>query len=213
MTRAEARERNRRALLDAALRVVARDGYHARLDDIAEQASLTTGAIYSLFGSKNGLLTAMAADYLGPQYDAIERAVPSGLDLIAAVDAFARYYRRTCDAPGALRALSIQASLLDTAVRDPDLSSQLAASVRAHEKRLVALFTGRSHQGNAVTPQQAQRLATALRGLFVGLSQGVLAGVAPEATEEFFAQAARALVTRVSMLDQHPGPSTSDGQG
>ncbi|MBO0805631.1 MAG: TetR family transcriptional regulator [Nocardiopsaceae bacterium] len=209
MKREETRERNRRALLDAALRIVARDGHQARLDEIAGQAGLSTGAVYSLFGSKDGLLTALAADYLGPQYDEIERAVPAGLDLVAAVEAFARYYRRKCDDPDALRGLSLQASMLDTAARDPDLGSRLAASVRAHEERLVALFTGRPHNGNMVTPQQAQRLATALRALFAGLSQGVLAGLAPGADEQYFAEAARALVSGASLLDQHAAPLPS----
>lgn len=202
MTRAETKERNRRALLDAALQVVARDGYRARLDDIAGQAGLTTGAVYSLFGSKNGLLAVLVADYLGPQYEAMERAVPPGLDLVAAADAFARYYRRACDAPGALRSLSLQASVLDTAARDPELGSRLAAAVRAHEERLVALFSGRSHHGSTVTPQQAQRLATAFRAAFAGLSQGVLLGLAPAADEQFFADTARALVSGTSLLDQ-----------
>lgn len=202
MKRAETRERNRRALLDAALQIVARDGHQARLDEIAGQAGLTTGAVYSLFGSKNGLLTALAADYLGPQYDEIERAVPAGLDLEAAVEAFARHYRRRCEDPDALRGLSLQVSMLDTAVRDPDLGAQLAASVRSHEERLTALFAGRLHHGNTVTPQQAQRLATALRALFAGLTQGVLAGLAPGADEQFFADTARALVSGASLLDQ-----------
>lgn len=202
MKRAETRERNRRALLDAALQIVARDGHQARLDEIAGQAGLTTGAVYSLFGSKNGLLTALAADYLGPQYDEIERAVPDGLDLEAAVEAFARHYRRRCDDPDALRGLSLQVSMLDTAVRDPDLGAQLAASVRQHEERLTALFTGRPHNGGTVTPQQAQRLATALRALFAGLSLGVLAGLAAGADEQFFAGTARALVSGASLLDQ-----------
>jgi len=69
MTRAEAKEHNRRALLDAARQIVARDGHRARLEEIAEQAELTTGAVYSLFGSKNGLLIALVTDYLGPHYD------------------------------------------------------------------------------------------------------------------------------------------------
>ncbi|MGW2156943.1 TetR/AcrR family transcriptional regulator [Nonomuraea sp. NPDC001699] len=57
--------RDRRALLAAARLIVARDGHRARLEEIAEQAEMTTGAVYSLFGSKNGLLVALVTDYLG----------------------------------------------------------------------------------------------------------------------------------------------------
>ncbi|MCX5247004.1 TetR/AcrR family transcriptional regulator [Streptomyces sp. NBC_00201] len=201
MTRAETKERNRRALLDAAFQVVSRDGYRAKLDEIAERADLTTGAIYSLFGSKNGLVVALVADYLRPYYEEIEQAVPSGLDLIEAVDAFARHYRRSCDAPDARSALSLQITLLDMALHDPDLRAQLATSIRSQENHLIALFTGRSHNGSIVTSHQAQRLATALRALFVGLSQGVTLRLAHGADEQYFADTARALASDRSLID------------
>ncbi|GGV31244.1 hypothetical protein GCM10010182_63310 [Actinomadura cremea] len=193
MTRAQARERNRRALLDAAREAVARDGHRARLEDIAGRAGLTTGAVYSLFGSKNALFVEMVADDLAPYYDGFDAAVPGGLDLTGAADAFARHYRRICDAPDALPRLSFQLGLQDMALRDPDLHARLAASVREHEERLAALFTGRRHGAARVTPAQAGRLATALRALLLGLSQGVTLGLAPGADERFFADAARAL--------------------
>ncbi|MFJ9900807.1 TetR/AcrR family transcriptional regulator [Streptomyces sp. NPDC091280] len=201
MTRAEAKERNRRALLDAAFQVVSRDGYRARLDEIAERADLTTGAVYSLFGSKNGLVVALVADHLRPYYEEIEQTVPAGLDLLEAVDAFARYYWRSCDAPDALSGLSLQITLLDMALHDPELGAQLATSVRAQENHLISLFTGRSHNGTLVTPRQAQRLTTALRALFIGLSQGVPLGLAPDADEQYFADVARALTCGMSLND------------
>lgn len=210
MTRAEAKERNRRALLDAAFQVVSRDGYRAKLDEIAERAGLTTGAVYSLFGSKNGLVVALVADYLRPYYEEVERAVPAELDLLEAVDAFARYYRRSCDAPDALARLSLQITLLDMALHDPELGSRLATSIRAQENHLIALFTGRSHNGGVVTPQQARRLTTALRALFVGLSQGVPLGLAPGADEQYFADVARALASGMSLIG-HDG-ALQDGR-
>ncbi|WP_326769914.1 TetR/AcrR family transcriptional regulator [Streptomyces sp. NBC_01591] len=201
MTRAEAKERNRRALLDAAFQVVSRDGYRAKLDEIAERADLTTGAIYSLFGSKNGLVVALVVDYLRPYYEEIEQAVPVGLDLLEAVDAFARHYRRSCDAPDALSRQSLQITLLDMALHDPDLGTQLATSIRSQENHLIALFTGRSHHGSVVTAHQAQRLTTALRALFVGLGQGVTLGLAHGADEQYFADTARALASDMSLID------------
>ncbi|MGA5007180.1 TetR/AcrR family transcriptional regulator [Streptomyces koyangensis] len=202
MTRAEAKERNRRALLDAALEVVARDGYRARLEEIAARAGLTTGAVYSLFGSKNGLVVALADDHLRPHYEEIEQAVPAGLGLLEAVDAFARHYRRGLDAPDARSALSLQITLLDMALHDPELGARLAASVREQEDQLVALFAGRPHLGGTVIPHQARHLTTALRALLTGLGQGVPLGLAPDADEEFFAAAARALASGASLVGE-----------
>jgi AcrR family transcriptional regulator len=194
-TRAEAKERNRRALLESARRIVARDGHRARLDEITEQAGLTTGAVYSLFGSKNDLLAALVTDHIGPHFDRIEQAVPADLDLLDAVEAVARHYRRIGEDPDALRHLSFEISLQDTALRDPDLQARLAASVQEQQERLATLFTGRPHHGTALTRRQAQRLATPLRALLVGFVQGVVLGLAEQASEEYVAATARALAT------------------
>ncbi|MEV3850973.1 TetR/AcrR family transcriptional regulator [Streptomyces microflavus] len=201
MTRAETKERNRRALLDAAFHVVSREGHRARLDEIAERAGLTTGAVYSLFGSKSGLLGALVTDYLQPHYEEIEEVIPADADLPGAVDAFARYYRRSCDAADAPAGQSLQFTLLDMALRDPEMGPRLAGSVRAAEDRLIALFTGRPHGGSTVTRHQAQRLTTALRAVLIGLGQGVLLGLAPDADEQYFADTARALVSGVNLVD------------
>jgi AcrR family transcriptional regulator len=182
-------------LLDAARRIVARDGHRARLDEITEEAGLTTGAVYSLFGSKNGLLAALVTDHIGRHYDRIEQAVPAALGLQDAVEAVARHYRRIIEDPDALRHLSVEISLQDTALRDPDLQARLAASLREHQERLTGLFTGRTHHGGALTRPQALRLATALRALLVGLVQGVVLGLAEQASEQYVAATARALTT------------------
>jgi AcrR family transcriptional regulator len=184
-TRAEAKERNRRALLESARRIVARDGHRARLDEITEQAGL----------SKNDLLAALVTDHIGPHFDRIEQAVPADLDLLDAVEAVARHYRRIGEDPDALRHLSFEISLQDTALRDPDLQARLAASVQEQQERLATLFTGRLHHGTALTRRQAQRLATPLRALLVGFVQGVVLGLAEQASEEYVAATARALAT------------------
>jgi AcrR family transcriptional regulator len=59
LTRVEQRERNREALLDAAAEVFAARGFRvATLDDVADAAGLTKGAIYSHFSSKHDLFAA-----------------------------------------------------------------------------------------------------------------------------------------------------------
>jgi AcrR family transcriptional regulator len=60
LTRVERKARTRDEILEAALQVFLRDGFHrATLDDIAEAAGYTTGAVYSNFDGKDGLFLAL----------------------------------------------------------------------------------------------------------------------------------------------------------
>ncbi|WP_102126563.1 TetR/AcrR family transcriptional regulator [Deinococcus planocerae] len=64
--REEGKRRTRQQLLDAALTVFAREGFHAaRLDDVAREAGLTKGAVYSNFASKEDLFLALYDHRLG----------------------------------------------------------------------------------------------------------------------------------------------------
>ncbi|MCW4457153.1 TetR/AcrR family transcriptional regulator [Microbacterium sp. MPKO10] len=194
--REEAKRRNREALITAARALLARDGSAVRLEDIVERAGLTTGAVYSLFGSKGGLLVETVADFLAPHYDEIDAAVPPDADLSEAVASIARHIRRTCDEPDARNSLQFQMTVHDVALRDEGLGRRLAASVADQEERLVAVLSGRGFAGARVTERQARRLVPALRAVLLGLSQGVVFGITPQVSEEYMAAAARALVTR-----------------
>ena len=81
LTRVERKARTRDEILEAAHRVFLRDGFHrATLDDIAEEAGYTTGAVYSNFDGKDGLflalLDAQFAARLAPHVESF-RAAPS----------------------------------------------------------------------------------------------------------------------------------------
>ena len=99
LRRRPSREEVRRALLDAAARVFARQGIDAAsLDDVAAAAGFTKGAVYSNFGSKEGLVAALVDDrtsaYLEVGLDAVsdpsmsvaERAQALGDRLTVAAD-------------------------------------------------------------------------------------------------------------------------------
>lgn len=74
------RDEVRRALLDAAAQVFARRGIDAAsLDDVAAAAGFTKGAVYSNFGSKDGLVAALADDRVTAYLDL-------GLDAVSDVE-------------------------------------------------------------------------------------------------------------------------------
>lgn len=63
LTRAEAQERNRAKVLAAARQEFAERGFRdAKIDDIADRAELTRGAVYSNFPGKRALYFAVLAD-------------------------------------------------------------------------------------------------------------------------------------------------------
>ena len=65
LTREEKKARTRAQLIDAAAAVFARHGYvAASLDEVAEEAGLTKGAVYSNFDSKEDLFQAVIDDRL-----------------------------------------------------------------------------------------------------------------------------------------------------
>jgi AcrR family transcriptional regulator len=91
-------------LLEAALRVFARRGYRtARLDDVAEAAGVTKGAIYHYFATKEALLLRVVEHYqalaFGRAEDALRDArLPAAVRIRMLVrKVFARRERHTSD--------------------------------------------------------------------------------------------------------------------
>ncbi|MFI6481732.1 TetR/AcrR family transcriptional regulator [Nonomuraea sp. NPDC050663] len=194
LTRAESKAANRRALIEAAREIVGRDGSRAKLEDITELAGLTTGAVYSLFGGKDGLMVAMVDDYAGPlDLRPLETTDP-GVGLEEVVAEVARMYLEISAEPQAAVKLLFETRVLDLVLNEPELLGKLTASVRSVEDELAGLFTGRPHDGATITHEQALRLARALKALLSGLGQGVILG-AHEASETFFVEAALSLIS------------------
>src|SRR4029453_6243198 len=73
LTRAQRRQQTRDQLLDAAGQVFARRGFHAAtIDEVAEAAGYTKGAVYSNFASKDDLVLALLDKHLAAQFQQIE---------------------------------------------------------------------------------------------------------------------------------------------
>jgi AcrR family transcriptional regulator len=78
-TKSAALEDKRRQLLDAAVRVFARKGYHAsRVGDIAEEAGVAHGLLYHYFASKDELLEIVFRETWADLLAAIRNVEESG---------------------------------------------------------------------------------------------------------------------------------------
>ena len=83
LTRDEKKALTREKLLDAATRVFARRGFTAAsIDEVADEAGLTKGAVYSQFGSKDDLVVALFEERL----DKLTLGIPGALDMDSDVE-------------------------------------------------------------------------------------------------------------------------------
>ena len=88
LTREESKARTRHELLRAASRLFLRNGFVATsLSDIAEEAGLTKGAVYSNFESKEDLFLALLAGDEGRPFAAQEELAPSDTSAVAGATA------------------------------------------------------------------------------------------------------------------------------
>src|SRR6266702_406497 len=91
LTREQSRQRTRAALIAAAMRVFARDGYAgASVDAIAEQAGFTVGALYSNFATKQELFVAVFEHHCAgelAELRALAETAASAQELLTAVTA------------------------------------------------------------------------------------------------------------------------------
>jgi AcrR family transcriptional regulator len=88
LTRAQRRQQTRDRLLDAAGQVFARRGFHAAtVDEVADAAGYTKGAVYSNFATKDALFLALLDQRLAAQLQQVEAlyAIESSEELLAAL--------------------------------------------------------------------------------------------------------------------------------
>lgn len=81
MDRAARQEQTRTRLLDAAAEVFARSGFHATtVDDVAEAAGYTKGAVYSNFANKDALFMALLDRHLEAQFEQLDELFQTDTD-------------------------------------------------------------------------------------------------------------------------------------
>ena len=82
----------RRVILDGAVRVFARQGFHTcRVSDIADEAGVAYGLVYHYFSSKEEILDTLFLERWGLMLDAIaeaDRREPSGREKLTAIAGF-----------------------------------------------------------------------------------------------------------------------------
>ena len=175
LTRAEAKARTRQRLLDSAARIFAQKGFGgATLEEIAESAGYSTGAMYANFGSKEQLFMEVvaanrsraAARRIEQVTQILDGALASGADPF---DALTGMFAQFADRDRELAPL--QAEFWLYAVRNPDAKTVIADSLSGQVEELEPVVA-RALRRFGAPPDTAPRDVTViLLALFQGLAR------------------------------------------
>jgi AcrR family transcriptional regulator len=177
LSRTEQNDRNRALLLAAARRVFLARGYHAAtLEQIADEAGFSKGAVYSRFASKADMFLALLDHRIAEraaQNAALARQLAGSGNFAAVLDLAQRAER---GAPG-WRLLVTEFRI--HASRDPELNRRYAALHARTVDGVAAIFAVVSEQGAEGLPFPPRQLAELVLAIETGLALEQL--VSPDA--------------------------------
>lgn len=161
------RVETREQLLAAAAELIAQKGYErAALGDIARAAGLTTGAVYSTYGSKWELLRAVVAAQAKGLSAFPEEAAD---DLASSADALARQLHAVAHDEQALQVAILQLEISLLGLRDAGLRDDLVAEATARRSQLAAELRERTMRTGERLPMAAEDTAVVMTALVAGL--------------------------------------------
>lgn len=185
----------RQAILDAAVRVFARRGFHAcRVSDIADEAGVAYGLVYHYFGSKDSVLDTLFLERWNVM-----------LDMIAEVDA------AESSASAREKLYAIASFIVDSYRHDPDLMKVIIvdvtraansfgqthlARIREAYRRIAAIVEGAQRQGAFKAEIDAEFAAMAFYGAIEQVLTGWIFELLP-ADEEHYERAKRLVVETI----------------
>jgi len=188
-TRDEKKARTRRRLLDAAAEVFAHRGFAATsLDEVAEVAGFSKGAVYSNFAGKEDLFLSVLDEHVTRQMLDIRGDIDvtrsAGEQVMEAGQRFMDLFQRE----RAWYLLSFE--FLVYAARNPEFQVEFAARQRAQRAAVVAMLEENAAAMEIPMSLPPERMAVALEALANGIAFAKLAdeqGVPDDLVGELFA--------------------------
>jgi AcrR family transcriptional regulator len=167
------------ALVQAAERIVETDGLDAlSVRRVADEVETTTRAVYSLFGSKDGLVVALgrrAFELLGASIEALPSTADPAADL---VDAGAGVFRRFAVEHPSLFAIGVQRRL-----EPPRLAAEFRTAALDALAGLIARVE-RLETAGLLGPRTVRDAVWEFHALCEGLAAVELRGLMPRGEEE-----------------------------
>jgi AcrR family transcriptional regulator len=160
----------RQRLVESALEVFAERGYHAAtLSEIASRAGLTTGAVYSTFGSKKALLIASVTQAASADAE-VEAVLGHAGSLREALETLVRDRARSLRSPATLRILKLQVEVLKLGLSEPEVLAPASASGRQQLDALARAMDELARRDGVSLPMPSGELAILLSAMLNGLS-------------------------------------------
>jgi AcrR family transcriptional regulator len=183
-TRAEKQARTRAELIATAAEVFARRGYNgASVEEIAERAGYSHGAVYSNFDGKADLFLAVFEDYMAErarELGATQADLPDDAPLAARARALADQWmdRFAKDRDSVV----LHMEFIAHASRDPELAGRFGTRSAALREAVAHYIAGYQEEAGTEFALPPDDLAMVLRALGIGLAVEAL--VSPDAVRK-----------------------------
>ena len=170
LTREEKKARTRAQLIDAAAAVFARRGLvAASLDEVAEEAGLTKGAVYSNFDSKEDLFQAVIDERLNEPMRHGAEVIDSSVGTTEEhAMAGARVFVDVVQQEREVFLLSLEFNI--HVARHPELAPAYVARTREQLAQVVELIQERTTAFGSSLPLPADQMAIAVEALSKGIA-------------------------------------------
>ncbi|MGH2973280.1 MAG: TetR/AcrR family transcriptional regulator [Solirubrobacterales bacterium] len=180
-TRAEKQARTRAELTATAARVFARRGYKgASVEEIAEQAGYSHGAVYSNFDGKAELFLAVFEEYMAERVGELaetQAALPEDAPLEVRARALADQWMERLERDR--ESVVLHMEFIAHADREPELARRFGSRSAAMREAVAHYITQYQEEAGVELALPADELALVLRALGIGLAVESL--VSPDA--------------------------------
>lgn len=211
LTRAEQQAQTRSRLVEAAATVFARRGFQAAtVEEIAEEAGYSHGAVYSNFAGKADLFLAVFEDYMAGRVGELaetQAALPDDAPLEARARALADQWmdRLARDRESVV----LHMEFIAHAGRDPELAKRFGSRSLAMREAVARYIEQYQREAGRETPLPVDDLALVLRALGIGLAIESL--VSPDTVRrDLYGDFVELLVT--ALRDAGSAPSSRQGK-
>jgi AcrR family transcriptional regulator len=183
-TRAEKQARTRAELLATATTVFGERGYDgASVEEIAERAGYSHGAVYSNFAGKDDLFLAVFEEYMAARARELAETqvdLPADASLEQRARALADQWMERFAADRESFLLHLE--FLAASRREPELARRFGSRSAALRETIAAFIAHQQEEEGAEAPLPPSELALVLRALGIGLAVEAL--VSPDAVRD-----------------------------